>query len=431
MGRGELSNRPEKRVPYAVGPSWVRKPVNKLFTIRDAKVSENHHPLAWLADSLRALESRGLRRKLGKRGSSQGPVILSEGRELVNFGANDYLGLASHPRLARAATDAIEQEGWGAGASPLVTGRSKLHAQLERRLAEFEDVEAALVFPSGFAANAGVIPALTGPGDAILWDAKNHASLIDGCRLSRAESLEYAHCDVQELEQLLKQTAECRRRLIVTDTLFSMDGDFAPLDKIAELSVKHNAMLLVDEAHATGVWGKHGRGLVEQFAARSPAVEQAALIRVGTLSKALGCGGGFVAGSRELIDFLANRARSYVFSTAQPAANSAAALAALELVKAEPERRKRAIELGERLRAALREDGWDCGRSESQIVPVILGDNRRVMQAAARLRERGLWVPGIRPPTVPQGQALLRVSLSAAHTDEHLERLVEELRRLN
>lgn len=383
--------------------------------------------LAWLEEELASLDARGLRRRLAERGSRQAAEVTVGGQRLINFGSNDYLGLAGDPRLADAALRAVEDEGWGAGASPLVTGRSAGHARLERRLAEFERAEAALLFPSGFAANAGVIPALASAGDAIYSDAKNHASLIDGCRLSHAERFVYPHNDLDHLQRLLERGAGFRRRLIVTDTLFSMDGDFAPLGRLGVLAEHYGAMLLVDEAHATGVWGAEGHGVVEHFAEQDPAIEGRVAVRIGTLSKSLGAAGGFVVGPQELIDYLANTARSYVFSTAQPAAVAAAGAAALDIVRDEPGRRRRVRELADGLRARLVERGHNVGRSRSQIVPIILGDVDSTMRAAVRLRERGLFVPGIRPPTVPEGESLLRVSVTAGHTEEQLERLVEAI----
>ena len=225
-------------------------------------MSAVNDPLSWLNEALADLEQRDLRRRLTTRSAAQSARVVIDGRELVNFGSNDYLGLASDERLAAAARAAAEREGWGGGASPLVSGRSQSHAELERRLAEFEGTEAALVFPSGFATNAGIIPALVGQGDAIFADAKNHASLIDGCRLARAKRFVYPHRDCASLERMLREAASFRRRLIITDTLFSMDGDVAPLARIAELAEEHGAMLMVDEAHATGVFGTNGRGLV-------------------------------------------------------------------------------------------------------------------------------------------------------------------------
>jgi 8-amino-7-oxononanoate synthase len=432
------------------------------------------------------LERAGLRRRLAVRAGRQGARVDIDGRELINFGCNDYLGLATDERLIAAAARAAEREGWGSGASPLVNGRGESQAELERHLAEFEGTEAALVFPSGFAANAGIIPALVDDEDAIFCDAKNHASLIDGCRLSKATRFVYPHGDCAALEPLLQSASRFRRRLIASDTLFSMDGDLAPLDELAELAHKYDAMLMVDEAHATGVFGETGRGVVELMAGvplASPVLmkdqqvampgsrERASLhvqaspqesatlhpaarpwhettgprgypasgtralhdrvhIRVGTLSKALGSGGGFICGRRSLIDWLANRARSYVFSTAQPAATSAAAIAALDIVRTEPQRRERLLASATELRFRLQDRGWDTGRSESQIIPIAVGDATLTMELAGRLREAGFFVPGIRPPSVPAGESLLRISLCFHHTAEMIDGLVAALGRL-
>jgi len=384
----------------------------------------NRTSLAWIDDELASLEKAGLRRRLSARQGPQTATIHIEGRTLINFGANDYLGLAADQRLVEAVRRALEEEAWGGGASPLVTGRSMLHAALERRLAQFEGTEAALLFPSGFAANSATIAALAGKGDALFSDAKNHASIIDGCRLSGAEVAVYRHGDVDHLAELLAQSSGHRRRLIVTDSLFSMDGDLAPLPCLAELAERYDAMLLVDEAHATGVFGKQGRGVSEHFQC-----EEGVDIRVGTLSKALGSMGGFVAGPQNLIDLLANRARGYVFSTAAPAAMCAAGLAALDIIRDEPNRRRELLEKAERLRAQLLQQGWDLGSSTSQILPVYGGDPNRVMGIVANLREQGLLVPGIRPPTVPEGESLLRISLSWSHTEAMLERLLEGMQQ--
>jgi 8-amino-7-oxononanoate synthase len=380
-------------------------------------------PLAWLDDALADLDRRALRRTLAaRRGPQRADAIEIAGQTLVNFGSNDYLGLASDPRIVAAARAALDEYGWGSGASPLVTGRSELHARLERRLAAFEGTEAALLFPSGYAANVGTITALVEKRDAIYSDELNHASIIDGCRLSGAAVHVYRHGDVEHLAELLRKSAAFRRRLIVTDSLFSMHGDFAPLNELARLAREHDAMLLVDEAHATGVFGPHGRGVCE-----ADGIEHASVIRVGTLSKALGSSGGFVAGAQRLIDWLANRARPYVFSTAAPAAMAAVGLAALDMVAQEPERRVRLMQLARQLRTRLADAGLVRGSRGSQIIPVVLGNPQTAMAAATELRRRGFWVPGIRPPSVPAGQSLLRISLSCLHSEEQIDDLARWL----
>lgn len=382
-------------------------------------------PLSWLDDALADLDRRDLRRTLMTRESPQrGDCLELGGRSLANFGSNDYLGLASDERLCLAVSDAINDRGWGSGASPLVTGRGLLHAKLENELARFEGTEAALLFSTGFAANVGAIASLVEPEDIIFSDAKNHASIIDGCRLSGAQIQIYKHCDVDDLRQSLA-VSHHRRKLIVTDTLFSMDGDLAPLPRIAELAREHGAMLLVDEAHATGVFGKEGRGVCEQLA-----VEDGVHIRVGTLSKGLGSSGGFVAGTQALIDWLANRARPYVFSTAMPEGIAAAGLAALRVVKEEPFRRQELLRGAATLRDQLTSNGLRIGSSQSQIIPVILGSPARTMQAAAQLRQAGYFVPGIRPPSVPEGESLLRISLSWLHQPAQLDSLAHTLRQI-
>lgn len=374
--------------------------------------------LSWIERELDRLTAEQLRRQLNTHDGPQGPRLRFDERELINFGSNDYLALAADERLAAAVRDSIQSEGWGAGASPLVTGHSASHARLEQALAEFMGTEAALLFSSGFAANVGAIAALVGRDDVVFGDAKNHASLIDGCRLSRAAVHVYPHADVAALETMLQSASAYRRRLIVTDSVFSMDGDLAPLVELANLAEHYDAMLMVDEAHATGVLGKSGRGLAELLG-----VEQHVDVHVGTLSKALGSVGGFVAGSRALVDWLTNRARSYVFSTASPPAASAASLAALRIVADEPWRRTELLSKAQRLRDRLRGEGWNVGDSSSQILPVFIGDPGATMELSAKLRNLGLWVPGIRPPSVPPGESLLRISLSFGHTDEMLDRL--------
>ncbi len=387
--------------------------------------NSTHDPLAWIDRELAALEARDLLRKLSTHAGPQQAHLRVGGRELINFGSNDYLALAADARLSAAAAGAAETEGWGAGASPLVTGHGTAHQRLERRLAEFEGTQAALVFSSGYTANLGAIAALASREDAIYSDQNNHASMIDGCRLSRADVHVYPHRDTRALETMLRAGAAYRRRLIVTESVFSMEGDLAPLVELAELAERFACILLVDEAHATGVFGRNGRGLAEALG-----VDQRVHVRVGTLSKALGCAGGFVCGRETLIQWLVNRARPYVFSTASPPAASAAALAALEIVQQEPWRRAELLRRAAALRAELHEQGWQMGAGQSQILPLHVGDAARAMRLSGQLRQRGLLVPAIRPPSVPPGGALLRISLSCAHTDAMIARLTSALSAL-
>lgn len=382
-------------------------------------------PLEWIDEELAKLEGRGLLRAPIVHAGPQQVRVQVDGREMVNFGSNDYLALAADPRLATAAAEACRQSGTGAGASPLVTGRAAAHERLETELAAFEGTERAVVFPSGYSANVGTIAAMVGRGDAIYADAKNHASLIDGCRLSRADVHIYAHADGQALAETLAAGGAYRRRLIVTESVFSMDGDLAPLVHLADLAERFDCMLLVDEAHATGVFGTHGRGVAEQLG-----VADRVDVRIGTLSKALGCAGGFVSGSERLAQWLVNRARTYVFSTALPPPTCAAAMAALAIVRQEPERRiallERASELGDRLRA----QGWRIGQSASQIIPLVVGEVGRATRLSGQLAARGLLVPAIRPPSVPEGESLLRISLTCAHTDSTIDQLADALASL-
>ena len=382
------------------------------------------NPLSWIDDELPALEQENLRRRLLTRNGPQIVNLTIDGHEQLNFGSNDYLALAADPRLAQAAAEAIAHEGWGSGASPLVSGHATAHQRLARRLATFEGTEAALVFSSGFAANTGTIAALVGPGDVVYCDRKNHASLFDGCRLSRADVRVYPHADCKRLALLLAGSRAHRRRLIVTDGLFSIDGDLAPLADLTELADRHGAMLLVDEAHATGVFGPSGRGVSELFGI---GVEDGVHIRVGTLSKALGSAGGFVAGSQSLIDWLLNRARSYIFSTAPPPAVAAAASVALNIVRDEPQLRQRLLARSQGLREQLIRQNWNVGTSASPIVPLVVGDPACAVKISAKLCDHGIFVPAIRPPTVPDGEACLRISLTAGHTDEMIATLLAAL----
>jgi 8-amino-7-oxononanoate synthase len=347
------------------------------------------------------------------------------GRTLVNFSSNDYLGLAADPRLARAAARAARRYGCGAGASPLVSGHLPPLRALERDLARWEGAEAALVFSSGFAANLAVVGSL-GQGAVVFSDERNHASLIDGCRLSRAAVRVYRHGDANHLHDLLRREGGGARRLIVTDSVFSMDGDLAPLPDLADLAERYDCLLVIDEAHATGVLGERGRG-VSELLAPPAGFDPRRLVKVGTLSKALGGQGGFVCGPRLLVDWLVNHARPYVFSTALAPPAAAAARRAVALVAEEPQRRHHLRQLADLLRERLRATGRPAGGSRCPIVPVLVGDAAAAVALSARLQERGLLVPAIRPPSVAPGTARLRISLTAGHTEEDVNRLAEAL----
>ena len=373
----------------------------------------------WIDRELTEIANADLLREAVSRDGMQGAEVTIDGKHYVSFASNDYLGLAADPRVLDAAQEAIRSGGWGSGASPLIVGRSAIHAELERQLAEFIQREAALLFPTGFAANAGTIPALVGKGDTVFSDAKNHASIIDGCRLSGARISVYPHTDIISLARLLEEDTS-EKRLIVTDSLFSMDGDSAPISELATLADRANVMLLVDEAHALGVLGPEGRGLCAEHKATASLI-------VGTLSKSLGSHGGFVAGSRKTIEYFRNRARSYVFSTAAPVAAAAAALESLAIMREEPQRRSHLLAVAKELRGQLSDRGWRLGPSRHHIIQVLLGTPAEAIALSARLREKGYWVPCIRPPTVPSGESCLRISLASSHSREMVQGLVREL----
>jgi 8-amino-7-oxononanoate synthase len=333
--------------------------------------------------------------------------------------------LANHPALIEAAARAAHDYGVGAGASRLISGSLTIHRDLESRLAELKRTEAALLFPSGYQANIGAITALVGRGDAIFSDALNHASIIDGCRLSGARVSVYEHADVGALRRLLQRGEPARRRLIVTDSVFSMDGDHAPLAELVAVAEEHDAMLMVDEAHATGVFGPNGGGLVDALDLHGRVT-----VQMGTLGKALGAAGAFVAGSRELIALLVNRARSFVYSTALAPPTVAAAAAALEIVKREPERRARLAAQAAAFRRTLAELGLEVPAGEGPILPVIAGASERALEWSRVLLDDGVFVQGIRPPTVPPGTARLRVTVMATHTDGDLTAAARAFARL-
>jgi 8-amino-7-oxononanoate synthase len=378
-----------------------------------------------LADRLTELERMGLRRVMRGVERGAGAQARVDGRIAIDFSSNDYLGLAADPRIAQAAARALEEAGTGAGAARLISGSHPLHERLEREIAAFKQVPAALLFPSGYAANTGAIPALVGRGDALYSDALNHASLIDGCRLSRAELRVFPHGDLKALHHMLREDqGRFARRMIVVDGVFSMDGDLFPLDRLVELARTHDAWTYVDDAHGTGVLGPNGRGAAEHFG-----VEDRIDVRMGTLGKAMGTAGAFIAGSARLREWLLNRARSFVFTTGTPPALAAGALEALRIVRDEPWRRARLRENARTLRAGLAGLGHGApGEADGHIVPVRTGDAEGTMRIGHALRERGFLVGAVRPPTVPPGGSRLRITLSAAHTAEQIGALLDALR---
>lgn len=385
-----------------------------------------------LSGRLAEIRQAGLERRLRPVDSPQGPQVVLEGRRLLNFASNDYLGLANHPAIKEAAARAALDFGAGAGASRLLCGSLPPHRRLEEELAAFKGTEAALTFSSGYATAVGTIPALVGRGDVVILDKLAHACLIDAARLSGATLRVFAHNDLEDLEAKLRwattgSAAQPPRVLVVTESLFSMDGDAAPLGALVELKDRYGAWLLVDEAHATGLYGAGGAGLAEACG-----VADRIEVQMGTLSKALGAAGGYVAGSRVLIDYLVHRARSFMFSTAPVPAAAAAAWAALQLVRSEEGSRRRAQlwAVVERARRMLARLGWPLTSPPSPILPLRVGAENRAVALAEQLLGRGLFIPAIRYPTVARGQARLRLSLSAAHTAADLEQLEAALAAL-
>lgn len=378
---------------------------------------------AWVARDLEGLSEAGLRRTTLAVEGPTGPSVRAGGETLVNFSSNDYLGLAAHPSLAAAAGRAAEQWGSGAGASRLICGTLALHEELERELARFKGTEAALLFSTGYQANLSLLQALM-PEGVILSDELNHASIVDGCRLARAEVRVYRHRDVDHLAELLQGAKGAPRTLIVTDGVFSMDGDLAPLADLADLAERHGALLVVDDAHATGTVGG-GRGTAYHFG-----VEGRVDVVMGTLGKALGSFGAFAACTRPVRDLLLNRARSLIYTTAPAPPSVGAALEALRIVTEEPERVGALSRNAALLRSVLREEGFSVESGVSPIVPLVLADNTRTLAWAAALRREGFWAHAIRPPTVPDGTARLRLTACATHTSEQLRALGTALGRL-
>lgn len=379
-------------------------------------MNKKNHRIMFEQELLK-LKIQGILRQVKTVETLSGARVRVQDREAVLFCSNDYLGLASHPALQEAASRALANHAFGSGASRLVSGTSGLHRELEEKIARFKGTEAAILFNSGYAANTGVIPALVQPGDVILSDSLNHASIIDGCRLSRAEVQVYRHSDMNHVEILLRKCTGSRRILIVTDGVFSMDGDLARLPELSDVADRYGALLMVDDAHGCGVLGRTGKGTIEHFglAERVP-------IQMGTFGKAFGSFGAYVAGSRDLIDYLVNRARSFIFSTALPPSVCAASIAALDLVDRLPELRQRLWNNRERFAAGLAAAGISIGPSESPIIPVMTGSADRAVLASEKLFERGIFATAIRPPTVPPGSARIRATVTASHTGQDIDR---------
>ena len=368
------------------------------------------------------LEREGLKRELRSLETAQCARVKVNGRELLNFCSNNYLGLADDERLKAAAIKAVKEEGFGAGASRLVCGNMRSHRLLEKRLAQLKGAEDCLLFSTGYMANVGIISSLFGPSDMIFCDRLNHASIIDGILLSQAKFKRYGHADMKDLEELLKSSTGPKRRVIITDSVFSMDGDLAPLDEIARLARRHECMVMIDEAHAFGVMGETGKGLAEHFG-----VESQIDIQMGTLSKAAGAFGAYCCGSEKLISFLINKARSFIYTTAMPPANAAAALCAVEIIASEPELRSRLWMHTNFLRQALSRAGFDTMRSETPIIPILVKDPIKTMLFSQRLLEEGVLISAIRPPTVPANTSRLRIAVTAKHAQKDLEFLLAKM----
>ena len=377
--------------------------------------------LRWIEDELENLKSSGLYNRIRTLSSPQGAWLVVDGKRVLNFCSNNYLGLADHPLLVEAARKALEEYGVGPGAVRTIAGTMDLHIQLDRRLAEFKGVESAITFQSGFNANLGTIPALVGRGDAVFSDELNHASIIDGCRLSRAEIIRYNHCDPQDLHQALKENrADYDRAMVISDGVFSMDGDVAPLDKIYEVAKDYDAILMVDDAHGEGVLGKGGRGIVDHFGLHGKVD-----VEVGTLSKAFGVVGGVVAGNPLVVEWLHQRGRPFLFSSAMTVPDVAACLKAVDILEESTELVDKLWENTRYFKGEMQRMGFDTGQSATPITPVMLGEAPLAQQFSRELFNAGVFGMAIGYPTVPQGKARIRVMISAAHTKEDLDKGLE------
>jgi glycine C-acetyltransferase len=384
--------------------------------------------LSHLTAVLDDLKQRGTFFRLRELDDVQGPVCTYDGKRVINLASNNYLGLCNHPKLEEAAIQAIKDHGVGSGAVRTIAGTMRIHMELEEKIARFKNVEACVVFQSGFTANAGTVGSILGKDDFILSDELNHASIIDGARLSKAKIKVFRHKDVAHCEELLKEVEnEPGKKLIITDGVFSMDGDIGPVGELAALAEKYGAIMMVDDAHASGVLGRNGRGSVDHFHAHGKVD-----VQVGTLSKAIGALGGYVCGSRDLIDFLYHRARPFLFSTSHPPSVAATCIAAFDILENEPERIERLWSNTAYFKQQLESAGFDIGgrttpASETPIIPIILGDGRKTMEFSRELFAQGLMATGIAFPTVPEGKARVRTIMTSEHTREQLDQALEIL----
>jgi glycine C-acetyltransferase len=383
------------------------------------------NPLAYLHDQIEQWKSEGTYQRLRVLESESAAESRFDGKEVINLASNNYLGLTTHPKLREAALQAVRKYGVGSGAVRTISGTMTLHMQLEERIAAFKHVEACVVFQSGFAANAGTVSAILGPEDHIISDELNHASIIDGCRLSRAKIHVFPHKDVAAAERTLAELDSAPgRKLLISDGVFSMEGDIGPLPGLVEAAEKHGAIMMVDDAHSSGVLGRNGRGTIDHFG-----LHGRVHVQVGTLSKAIGVLGGYVCGSRDLIEFLYHRARPFLFSTSHPPAVAGACLAAFDVLEQEPERIERLWANTQYFKRGLVEAGFQTGMSETPITPVIVGETKTAHQLSRELFENGVLATGIGFPTVPKGKARVRTIVTATHTTAELDCALDAFRK--
>jgi glycine C-acetyltransferase len=384
------------------------------------------NPLHYLSEQIEAWQQAGTFQHLRVLETACEPVSRFDGHEVINLASNNYLGLADHPKLVEAAVDATKKYGAGSGAVRTISGTMSIHMELERRIAQFKNTESCVVFQSGFAANAGTVSAILTPDDHIISDALNHASIIDGCKLSKAKIHVFPHKDTDRAAKILDDLSSAGgRKLLITDGVFSMDGDIGPLPALVEAAERHGAIMMIDDAHSSGVLGRNGRGTVDHFGLHGRVD-----IQVGTLSKAIGVLGGYVCGSKDLIEFLYRRARPFLFSTSHPPGVAAACLAAFQILEDEPERIQKLWDNTRYFKAAVSGAGFDTGDSETPITPIMVGEAKTAHAFSAALFDNGLLATGIGFPTVPEGKARIRTIVTATHTREMLDRAAEILTRV-